>query len=56
MAWIEKDTVTGGILRGLRHPSGKGERLIIFGAEGEMCVGFSTLPSSSILRKHRRVT
>ena len=43
-------------IKGLRHPSGKGERLIIFGAEGEMCVGFSTLPSSSILRKHRRVT
>lgn len=56
MAWIEKDTVTGGILRGLRHPSGKGERLIIFGAEGEMCVGFSTLPSSSILRKLRVTT
>ena len=30
-------------IKGLRHPSGKGERLIIFGAECEMCVGFSTL-------------
>ena len=29
LAWVEKDTVTGGTLGGKRHPSGKRVRLII---------------------------
>ena len=34
LAWVEKDTVTGGTLDGNRRPSGKGVRLIILGAGG----------------------
>ena len=34
LAWVEKDTVTGGTLGGNRRPSGKGVRLIILGAGG----------------------
>ena len=36
LAWVEEDTVTGGTLGGRRRPSGKGKRLIILGAGGEM--------------------
>ena len=36
LAWVEEDTVTGGTLGRKRCPSGKGKRLIILGAGGEM--------------------
>ena len=35
LAWVEKDPVTGGTIGGVRHPPGKGTRLIILGAGGE---------------------
>ncbi len=52
MAWVEKDTVTGGTLGGVKRPSGKGLRLIILGA-GVKWVGY---PSSSAPRKIRAIT
>ena len=36
LAWVEEDTVTGGTLGGVKRPPGKGTRLIILGAGGEM--------------------
>ena len=36
LAWVEDDEVTGGTLGGVAWPSGKGSRVIILGAGGEM--------------------
>ena len=36
LVWVEEDTVTGGTLGGIKRPRGKGLRLIILGAGGEM--------------------
>ena len=36
LAWVEDDEVTGGTLGGVKRPSGKGTRVIILGAGGEM--------------------
>ena len=49
--WVEKDTVTGGTLGGVKHPSGKGLRLTILGAEGEM--GWILNTTLIFPKKHR---
>ena len=36
LAWVEDNAITGGTLGGVRHPLGKGKRLIILGAGGRM--------------------
>ena len=54
MAWVEDDPVTGGTLGGVRRPPGKGTRLIILGAGGEM----GWIPNTthlSLQEKHRRL-
>ena len=36
LAWVEDNAIKGGTLGGVRHPLGKGKRLIILGAGGRM--------------------
>ena len=28
-AWVEQDEITGGTLRGIQHPSGKGNNMVV---------------------------
>ena len=52
LAWVQKDPVTGGTIGGVKSPSGKGARLIILGAGGEM----GWIPNTLLLQeKHRRL-
>ena len=52
MAWVEKDTVTGGTLGGVKRPSGKGLRLIILGAGGEM----GWVPNTTLIFRSKKNT
>ena len=52
MAWVEDDPVTGGTLGGVRRPSGKGKRLIILGAGGEM----GWIPSTTLIFQSKKNT
>ncbi len=51
-AWVEKDTVTGGTLGGVKRPSGKGLRLIILGAGGE--IGW--IPNTTLIFRSKKNT
>ncbi len=51
-AWVEKDTVTGGTLGGVKRPSGKGLRLIILGAGGEM----GWIPNTTLIFRSKKNT
>ena len=52
MAWVEDDPVTGGTLGGVRRPSGKGKRLIILGAGGEM----GWIPNTTLIFQSKKNT
>ena len=52
LAWVEDDPVTGGTLGGVRRPSGKGKRLIIFGAGGEM----GWIPNTTLIFQSKKST
>ena len=52
LAWVEDDPVTGGTLGGIRHPSGKGKRLIILGAGGEM----GWIPNTTLIFQSKKDT
>ena len=52
MPMMEDDTVTGGTLGGIRRPSGKGKRLIILGAGGEM----GWIPNTTLIFQSKKDT
>ena len=52
MSWVEDDPVTGGTLGGIRQPSGKGKRLIILGAGGEM----GWIPNTTLIFQSKKDT
>lgn len=52
LAWVEKDTVTGGTFGGVRCPSGKGTCLIILGAEGEN----GWIPNTTLIFRSKKNT
>ena len=51
-AWVEADNVTGGTLGGVRCPPGKGTRLIILGAGGEM----GWVPNTTLIFRSKKNT
>jgi hypothetical protein len=51
-AWVEKDTVAGGTKGGVRCPPGKGTRLIILGAGGEM----GWIPNTKLIFRSKKNT
>ena len=52
LAWVEDDAVTGGTLGGKRRPSGKGKRLIILRAGGEM----GWIPNTTLIFQSKKNT
>ena len=50
LAWVEEDTVTGGTLGAVKHPPGKGTRLIILGAGGEM----GWIPNTTLIIRSKK--
>jgi hypothetical protein len=51
-AWVEKDTVTGGTLGGVKRSPGKVQRLIILGAGGEK----GWIPNTKLIFRSKKNT